>query len=46
LLEPFLEQVQACELAKAVELVKRRAAESGSSQADRFAGYRHGYSPP
>jgi phosphoenolpyruvate-protein kinase (PTS system EI component) len=46
LLEPFLERVQACELAKAVELVERRAAESGSSQADRFAGYRHGYSPP
>jgi phosphoenolpyruvate-protein kinase (PTS system EI component) len=44
-LGPFLEQTQACELAGAVELAERREAESGTSAADRFAAYRHGYSP-
>ena len=45
-LEPFVERLQGFEYAKAVALAKQRSTESGSTASDRFAAYRHGWSPP
>ena len=45
-LGPYLDRVQGLEITQATALADQRAAESGSTAADRFAGYRHGYSPP